>query len=105
MDFEKEVTDLLTQELPDCQINITNTSHQHAHGTPNNQSHFTLIVVSDLFLNKPLLQRHRQIQEILKNPINRIKALSLQTLTQDEWLSAQGALTPSPGCVNIRKPS
>ena len=48
--------------------------------------HFSIIVISDKFLNITLVARHRMIYSIFKNEITTtIHALQIQTYTRKEW--------------------
>ncbi|XP_050422203.1 bolA-like protein 2 [Adelges cooleyi] len=46
---------------------------------------FSVIVVSDRFVGKPLLQRHRMVNEILSDELKEIHAFSQKTLTTEQW--------------------
>lgn len=53
-------------------------------------SHFDAIVVSDAFEGKNTLARHRMVYGTLgDNMQSAIHALSMRTLTNAEWLTAQ----------------
>jgi len=48
--------------------------------------HFSIIVISDKFLNMPLLERHKMIYSIFSDKIViEIHAMQIQTYTLDEW--------------------
>lgn len=47
--------------------------------------HFQAVIVSSAFAGKPLLQRHRQVYQVLGDRMERIHALSMKTLTPDQW--------------------
>ncbi|XP_078287905.1 bolA-like protein 2 [Rhinoraja longicauda] len=46
---------------------------------------FKVLVVAESFVSKPLLQRHRMVNEVLKEEMVTIHALELQTLTPGQW--------------------
>lgn len=49
-------------------------------------SHFEALVVSEAFAGKPLLARHRMVYATLGDRMRAdIHALSMRTLTPDEW--------------------
>ena len=50
---------------------------------------FTVLVVSTAFEGKPLLARHRMVNEALKVEMELIHALSMKTLTPAQWESQQ----------------
>ena len=48
--------------------------------------HFSIIVISDKFLNMPLLDRHKMIYSIFSDKIvTEIHAMQIQTYTIEEW--------------------
>jgi len=46
---------------------------------------FSIIVVSSLFSGKPLLDRHRLVNDALKEELKEIHALSMQTWTPEQY--------------------
>lgn len=46
---------------------------------------FNALIVSPKFEGKPLLQRHRMVNEILKEELKVIHAFSQKTLTPEQW--------------------
>ena len=46
---------------------------------------FLLIVISDAFANVRLLDRQRQVNEILETEIAELHALELKTWTSEQW--------------------
>lgn len=46
---------------------------------------FSVIVVSDKFEGRPLLQRHRLVNNILEPELRTIHAFSQKTYTPDQW--------------------
>ena len=68
------------------QINIIDKSGQHAkHASYTSGMHLEAVIVSDDFINKSLIERHRMIYSILSEYMNKeIHALSMKTLTRNE---------------------
>ncbi len=63
------------------------------------QSHFKVIIVSDNFLDKRMLQRHRAVYHVLAEELaGSIHALALHTYTSQEWNGLQGTVPASPNC-------
>lgn len=92
----------LTKELQPLHLEIRNESHMH-NVPKNSETHFKVIVVSDQFANLPTpLQRHRRVNEILKEELQGpVHALSIVTKTPEQWKSMQesGAeIGASPKC-------
>ncbi|VDL89560.1 unnamed protein product [Schistocephalus solidus] len=52
---------------------------------------FDVLIVSDHFEGKPLLQRHRLVNNLLKKEMESIHALTLNTLTKKQWEERQNA--------------
>lgn len=46
---------------------------------------FSVIIVSDKFIGKTLLQRHRMVNEVLADELKVIHAFSQKTLTTEQW--------------------
>ncbi|XP_015518257.1 bolA-like protein 2 [Neodiprion pinetum] len=46
---------------------------------------FAVLVVSNAFVGKPLLQRHRLVNSVLEEELKEIHAFSQKTLTPEEW--------------------
>jgi acid stress-induced BolA-like protein IbaG/YrbA len=47
--------------------------------------HFAAVIVSSEFEGKGMLQRHRQVYQVLGDRMEKIHALSMQTLTPAQW--------------------
>lgn len=47
--------------------------------------HFEAVIVSSAFDGKGLLQRHKLVYQVLGDKMERIHALSMQTLTPEQW--------------------
>jgi acid stress-induced BolA-like protein IbaG/YrbA len=69
---------MIESGLPGCQVEV------HGDG-----SHFEAVVISDAFEGKNTLTRHRMVYGTLgDNMQSAIHALSMRTLTNAEWLTA-----------------
>ncbi|WP_100913925.1 BolA family protein [Pseudoalteromonas spongiae] len=80
-------------------LEVINESHMHSRGT---ESHFKVIVVSNDFEGKRLLQCHRMINEVLADELaNHIHALAIHTYTQSQWQNAD--IPNSPKCLGGSK--
>jgi acid stress-induced BolA-like protein IbaG/YrbA len=47
--------------------------------------HFAAVIVSSEFEGKGMLQRHKQVYQALGDRMEKIHALSMQTLTPAQW--------------------
>lgn len=50
---------------------------------------FNVVIVSPLFQGKPLLQRHRLVNDTLATELKTIHAFSMKTLTPEQWEKKQ----------------
>ncbi|MDN7126793.1 BolA/IbaG family iron-sulfur metabolism protein [Pseudidiomarina sp. 1APR75-33.1] len=86
----------LNEGLPVTYLQVTNESHLH--GTPTNDSHFKVVIVSDAFSGQRLLQRHRTINKLLSAALaGPVHALALHTYTSAEWENLR-QVPGSPAC-------
>jgi BolA protein len=104
MNMQQTITDKITAALAPEHLEVINESHMH--NVPEGaESHFKVVVVSDAFSGKPLLARHRRINELLADELaNGIHALALHTMTMQEWFD-KGNAPLSPPCMGGGKGS
>ena len=81
-------TKLLT--LNPILIKLENVSHLHAHHeamkqSTSKESHFHLMMVSNVFSHKRLLERHKLIYSLLNEEMKEIHALQMKLLTEEEF--------------------
>lgn len=89
--------------LPTLHLEVINESHQH-NVPPGSESHFKVVVVSDQFAGQTLIQRHRQVNQLLKAELaGQIHALALHTYTLAEWQAKNGNAPLSPPCLGGAK--
>ena len=49
-------------------------------------NHFSLVIISDKFLNMSLINRHKLIHKVFKKELTyEIHALQIKTYTREEW--------------------
>ncbi|HIO91534.1 MAG TPA: BolA family transcriptional regulator [Leucothrix mucor] len=84
-------------------LDIINESHMH--NVPDgSESHFKVVAVSKDFEGKMLIARHRMINEVLSEELaGGIHALSLHTMTPDEYFEKAGRVADSPECLGGSK--
>lgn len=101
LSLKSQIEERLSQQMHPEFLQVTDESWQHG-GGPDAQSHFKVIIVAEQFAGQKLLARHRLIQSSLADIIARIRALSLHTLTPDEWQKSgeNSREFRSPGCHN-----
>jgi len=92
----------LRDALSPVHVQLTDESHQHS-VPEGSESHFNLLIVSDAFAGKRQVQRHQAVYRALDAELaDGLHALTLKTLTPDEWDSAPGAAV-SPKCLGGSK--
>jgi acid stress-induced BolA-like protein IbaG/YrbA len=47
--------------------------------------HFEAVIVSEDFVGKALLQQHKMVYQVLGDKMEKIHALSMKTLTPEQW--------------------
>jgi acid stress-induced BolA-like protein IbaG/YrbA len=70
----ENVKDYITQGL-ECE-------HIHVDGDGR---HFEAVIVSKAFEGKGMLQQHRLVYQVLGDRMEKIHALSMKTLTPEQW--------------------
>ncbi len=97
--IEEKISDALQPE----HLEVANESHMH-NVPPGSESHFKVIVVSTKFEDKMLVARHRILNQLLKEELDGpVHALSLNTLTPEEWREKNGEVRKSPPCLGGSK--
>eukprot|EP00455_Lapot_gusevi_P042622 TRINITY_DN5075_c0_g2_i5.p1 TRINITY_DN5075_c0_g2~~TRINITY_DN5075_c0_g2_i5.p1 ORF type:complete len:129 (-),score=1.72 TRINITY_DN5075_c0_g2_i5:185-571(-) len=97
------IREKLSQSLSPSHLEIFNESHMHS--VPrNSETHFKLVIVSDAFQGKSLLERHRFVFGILKDELqNGVHALSIaKACTSEQWERDQN-VAKSPACLGGSK--
>lgn len=99
---ESAIRTKLTQALQPEHLEVLNESHMHA-VPPGSESHFRVLVVSPRFDGLSLLQRHRLVNEALKEELSScVHALAIQAKTPQQW-SSDPNLAKSPPCLGGSK--
>lgn len=77
-------------------LELLNESYMH--NVPDgSESHFKVVIVSDVFEGKRLVQRHQQVYAAIGDLMKQIHALALHTFTPVEWAERAEA-ADSPKC-------
>ena len=96
MSMQTTIEEKLEQLLEPKVLDVINESHMHS--GPATDSHFKVVAVSEAFEEKMLIARHRMINQALSEELNAIHALSLHTMTPDEYFEKAGKVADSPEC-------
>ncbi len=98
MSTQTIITEKLQSAFAPQHLEVINESHMH-NVPAGSESHFKVVIVSDEFIDKMLITRHRLVNAALKDELDGgIHALALHTMTHDEWL-AKGQAPDSPPCM------
>ena len=87
-DRRSRITASLREHFDPVHVDVVDESHLHAGhaGARSGGGHFRVLVVSDRFAGKNLVERQRLVYDALAEEMGSdIHALSLKTLTADEW--------------------
>ncbi|KAM0258495.1 hypothetical protein ACHAQJ_003834 [Trichoderma viride] len=90
--LEDAIRAKLTAALCPLTLEIYNDSHLHSHhkamaGNISKETHFRLVIISDVFASKMQAARHRMVYALLRDEMaleGGIHALQLRTLTPEE---------------------
>ena len=99
MQVQKQIEEKLRTEFAPLHLEVVNESHMH--NVPEGaESHFRVVLVSEAFAGKPLVQRHRAVNGTLAMELQgQVHALALHTMTPEEWFEKGGAAPESPPCL------
>jgi len=80
-------------------LELVNESNNH-NVAPGSESHFRVTLVVKMFEDCRLIQRHRLVNECLKEELaGEIHALALHTFTRKQWADRQQQTPASPDCM------
>ncbi len=78
MSIVTEIKETLSEALPDSQIHILDPM--------NDETHLEAIVISPLFIDKPLIKQHMMVMKPLNEHFKgALHALSVKTYTPEQW--------------------
>lgn len=102
MSLKLQITEKLNTAFTPDHLEVINESHNH-NVPKGSESHFKVVIVSDFFLGKRLIARHRAVNSTLADELkNHIHALAIHTYSQDEWSEVKKA-PESPDCMGGMK--
>ena len=103
MNVHETIEQKISKALSPNHLQVINESHMH-NVPPGSESHFKLVVVTDTFSGVPRVRRHQTVNGILKDELaGPIHALSMETLTMEEWERKGGVVRESPDCLGGSK--
>jgi len=97
--IQADIEQKLANHIHAKHLEVVNESNNH--NVPvGSESHFKVVIVSEDFADKKLLQRHRMINEVLAEELQgKIHALAMHTYTEAEWQEQNGDAPMSPPCL------
>lgn len=99
MQVQQQIEQQLTSAFAPLHLEVANESHMH-NVPEGSESHFRVVLVSDTFAGKPLVQRHRAVNAALAAELQGpVHALALHTMTPEEWFAKGGEAPQSPPCL------
>jgi len=102
MSIQSQIEEKLKQALQPTFLEVINESHMH--GGSATESHFKVVIASAEFAGQMLIKRHRAVNAVLADELNgQIHALSLHTMTPDEYFASAGKVKESPQCMGGSK--
>ena len=103
MNVHEKIEQKISEALSPTHLQVINESHMH-NVPPGSESHFKLVVVTDTFSGVPRVRRHQTVNGILQDELaGPIHALSMETLTMEEWERKGGVVRASPDCLGGSK--
>ena len=100
--IQQSITNKLTTAFEPTHLEVINESNQH-NVPKGSESHFKVIIVSDVFGGKSKINQHRLVNDALKEELSQsIHALSIKTKTPTQWAKSQ-KVDPSPQCLGGSK--
>jgi BolA family transcriptional regulator, general stress-responsive regulator len=89
----------LAERFDPAHLEVINESG--GHNVPaGSETHFKVVLVAEAFTGRPLLARHRLVNETLHEELaGPIHALAIHTYTRDEWQQRFGQAPMSPPCL------
>ena len=96
--IEKKIINSLNKNFKLASLKIVNESFMH-NVPEGSESHFKIVIVSDNFIKKSLIQRHKEIYKALGEIMNDIHALSIHAFDNKEF-ELNPMILDSPQCAN-----
>ncbi len=96
---QQSIETKVAEALAPVHLDVINESGMHS-VPPGSESHFKLVIVSDRFAGLTRIKRHQTVNGILEKERRAdLHALSMETLTTEEWEQRHGRTLDSPACL------
>ncbi|SDB95012.1 BolA protein [Acinetobacter boissieri] len=90
--------------LSPLHLDVINESAHHGGYFPGKESHFKVIIVSDVFEGLRLVQKHQKVYSVTQNLLvahgGPIHALAIHAYSKAQW---NGQVPSSPECAHAKK--
>ena len=96
--IENKIKAIINANLSPSVLNIINESTMH-NVPANSESHFKIIIVSDIFKDVTRVNRHKIIYKTLGSVMDEIHALSIYAFDINEF-DTNPMVLDSPNCAN-----
>ncbi|ESO11625.1 hypothetical protein HELRODRAFT_71625, partial [Helobdella robusta] len=84
-------------------LDIINESYKH-NVPKDSETHFKVVIISDLFKDIGLTKRHQMVYDVLKEELKSgVHALSIVAKTEQQWQESSKTVEPSPQCLGGMK--
>ncbi|MBM3516877.1 MAG: BolA/IbaG family iron-sulfur metabolism protein [Alphaproteobacteria bacterium] len=98
MSIARIIEGKVRQAFAPSHLAVINESHRH-NVPPGSETHFKLVIVAQGFAAQSRVQRHQAVNRVLAEELRGgVHALSLQTMTPQEWTASRGSVLASPEC-------
>lgn len=102
MIIQQQIETKLQAALAPLQLQVVNESYMHS-VPANSETHFKLVIVSDLFSGKRKVARHQLVYGLLRDELSSgVHALAMHLYAPQEW-SEHTAVAASPNCMGGSK--
>ncbi len=103
MSVQHEIEQALQAQFRPVLLQVVNESHMHS-VPANSETHFKVVIVSELFDGRRKVARHQQVYAALEPQLaGPVHALAMHTYTPSEWEAREGAAPASPDCLGGSK--
>ncbi len=103
MTVQQTIHTKLGEALRPVHLDVVNESSMHS-VPPGSETHFKVLVVSPAFEGLGLVDRHRRVNELLRDELrDGVHALSIRALTPAQWEASAGPGPASPPCLGGSK--
>jgi BolA family transcriptional regulator, general stress-responsive regulator len=103
MNRKSRIEETLTLALSPLHVEVLDESHMHS-VPPGAESHFKVVVVSEVFNGTTLVARHRRLNSLLTEEFQTgLHAMAIHAWTPEEWYAKGGLAPASPPCMSSPK--